>query len=253
MKEIGREKTFVIVDLGFTDDEKKRLNQFRINRGDVYNRYGDINLLKEELPTSLRNIGENIDEDIDLVLRKVLETSKSFISATGKETAWITLRTSRQHSRFDIPRWHLDGRYFGKIKVPTLKLVSTLKGPSTLLSNSDQKDIRKIICDLNYDDEIRKMTQELKEIGKSDVKKLKMLRKSLEEYRLKNRKKIMKILNKESIVKMKSGDAAIYTTNNSEFGCIHSEPKITEDRIFFSVLPCTFEEMKELKMRHTKV
>lgn len=247
---INKNNTYVIIDLHFTNEEKKILEKFSISNTKTYNRYGEINLVKSELPKYLRSIGTNDSESIKIISKLIIRIIHRFLDSVDKPSAWITIRTSKPHHGYDIPRWHMDGMYFGKHDTPGLKLVTTLKGPSTLLSNSKQKNIRQKIRNLNLDKSIQKLYQQLENASqKNDKNKIYEIQEKITDLRIISRKKIVKILDKKTITQMDNGQAAIYTVNNSNYGCIHSEPPINQNRIFMSILPGTVEEINEMKIR----
>ena len=142
----------------------------------------------------------------------------------------------------------MDGSYFQRDGT-VVKLVTTLKGPSTLLSNSKQKDIRKKINNMQSTVKLRKLRSELQEMKNENNGEVALIQQKIRLETLELRKKMGDILDKKSINSMKNGEAAIYTVGNDKIGCIHSEPPINVDRLFMSILPCTVSEINELKKR----
>lgn len=249
VSQINKNNTYVIVDLNFTNKEKKILENFSILNTKTYDRYGEIDLVDSELPKYLESIGNNDEESINILTRLIVRIIHSFQGTVNKPSAWITIRISEPHHGFDIPRWHMDGRYFGENDTPSLKLVTTLKGPPTLLSNSKQKNIRQDIQNLNFGKPMHKLYQQLKIASqKNDKKQIYELQEKIKNLRITSREKIVKILDEKTITQMDNGQAAIYTVNNSDYGCIHSEPPITQNRIFMSILPGTIDEINEMKI-----
>ncbi len=119
---------------------------------------------------------------------------------------------------YDIPRWHIDGRYYNSESIQ-YKFILTLKGPSILIINPNNK-IRKTFLQF-FDNDIVNTR-----LGRN------------------------KIVKNESIIKVKTLINGLITmSNNSNLATIHSEPHIHKDIIFISILPMTIDEIDQLKLR----
>ena len=141
---------------------------------------------------------------------------------------WLTIRISKNKENFkenklfdyDIHRWHIDGRYYNNESIQ-YKFILSLKGPSTLIINPNNKIRKKFLQILDKDND-----------------------------RINIRLERNKIVKNESIIKVKTLINGVITmSNNSNLATIHSEPPIHEDRIFISILPMTIDEIDQLKLR----
>jgi hypothetical protein len=248
INQIDENNTYVVIDLNFSEKEREHLKNFKIDRPNVYSRYGAIELMEKELPKYFEKLGNNDKKSIKVLTNMILRINNDLLEAFNKPSAWIDIRASKPNPDFDIPKWHLDGRYFEDKYTPTLKFVTTLKGPSTLLSDSKQHNIRGRIRKETNTLKLQKLFSKLREAIKDNNKEIMLdLHKKIQHENIKTRKKVAKILDKDSVHSMSNGDGAIYTTNNSLYGCLHSEPPINEERIFVSILPGTEAEIEELK------
>jgi hypothetical protein len=86
----------------------------------------------------------------DAVELELVSTIESFISATQndcigeaeeKEACWLTIRVTKPTTEYEIPRWHQDGRMFpydqGCEEVVRSKYALTLLGATTLMLQPD--------------------------------------------------------------------------------------------------------------------
>ena len=152
---------------------------------------------------------------------------KEFITMNKKNNALVHLRFSLPTYFYKEPRWHIDGRYYLNQKRNSRKLVTTLLGKPTMISE--------------------------------DKKFYKLREKYLLEYRNttdviqkeKIRKKWRTIYAKH-IKPIKGNYDSAYTYINSEYDTIHSEPYIDHMRIFLAVLPENTDIIKSSKNGQTK-
>lgn len=215
---LGCGNSFMYVDLKLTDEEIDLIDKVKFDNLDPmddqkdYNRFGDLHLLKEELPTFLRNIG-NDDEDVIQAVTKIIDrTTQQVIKAANKNSAWVAVRAFTPTHAFDIPRWHIDGQFYGPYPYPGIvfKFAAVLKGRPTLLYNLP-KDMRDIFQS-NWNN--RTFLSELIDLNKAESPK--------------------------------KGEGIFFVVGNMDIGSVHSEPKMDENRLFFSILIGDESEINEL-------
>ena len=143
--EINDSSPHAIINCDITQLELDAIEKLTI-RFNTYNGYGNMKSMNDSLRSFFYNMSNNDDKVSDIMTQLVLRIGNIFLYGINQESAWITIRTSNPNPSFDIPRWHMDGKYFKEANnVPKLKLVVSLKGPSTLLSTSSQPNIRDYI------------------------------------------------------------------------------------------------------------
>lgn len=136
------------------------------------------------------------------------------LETTGFDSAWVCVRVFRENAFFDQPRWHTDGRYFGfddKSRSQTcVKFAAALKGPGTLFYPVSEEERDMFRAHQN------------------------------------DRGFLAQFLDPRKAVQTKSGEGAFFLVADPLNSAVHSEPSITEDRLFFSVLPGSNGEIGEL-------
>jgi hypothetical protein len=150
---------------------------------------------------------------------------------------WLAIRISPPNKNFDIPRWHKDGPFF-KGEQSSVKFITTLKGPGTLLIKSTKK--------------INKIYDKILEDKFTEMRKYKTM---TEIIKIDNnfRPIFAKKFVKEKVIQAKNTDGILfYTGIPHDNAALHSEPKITTSRIFISILPSSYENIKDLQKRFTK-
>lgn len=157
------------------------------------------------------------------LIKKIIQ---EFLELTGKNSALIHLRIRKKNNLFKIPRWHQDDRYFPGQLESSIKLVSTLKGPPTLISTWNQRAIDTIEKFYKKSSQVPVGTKEWKELD------------------LKERQQVSEILTPEI------GDYdSSYTYVHGKYATFHSEPDINEDRIFLAILPADKEDLKKCRQK----
>lgn len=219
---LGKEKNFVYVDLGISDRELEIIDHLKFDNVPPettvqYDRYGNLHLIREELPVFLRNLG-NVDEEVIATITNVIaRIAQSVVDASNRNSAWVAVRFSTPMTEFDIPRWHMDGRYYGfdnpfMYQEILFKFAATLKGASTLLYNIPDTQRQEFLDHWN------------------------------------DRVGLSKLVDPLKVESPKKGEGVLFIVADIN-GAVHSEPKIHENRLFFSVLPGDESEIKELYTR----
>lgn len=235
---LGFTNPFAFYDLNLSDSEINALKKIVINHPILtnYNNYGNIDKLEIEVNEFIKSISkenEIIAKEVSLLIEKLV---KELVQASGKETAWVTLRPSMPNSEFDLPRWHMDGYFYRPYDTQQYKFALLLKGPSTLFCklSTDHKNA----FDILKKKEIQKIVQD--ENGK--IIKY--------EEDMSNRKALAALISsfQTPIATAKPYQGAVFVVggNNS---AIHSEPPISENRLFLSILPGSKSQIDELRLR----
>jgi hypothetical protein len=158
----------------------------------------------------------------------------------------MTIRVSLPDHKYDIPRWHKDGRFFKSDGVQS-KFVTVLKGPGTLFIKESKK-----VNDIydNYMKEKEKSYLKHKVTTSLDSK--------IEtEYRkiLANKLKICKQYQlgpNQGLILVNgygNNNFGFDYNNNKLIGLMHAEPKNDTPRIFISILPGSENEIISLQKK----
>ena len=214
-------QSFIYVNLGLTNAELTLIDRLKFNKissesTSQYNCFGNLHLLEDELPIFLSEIGNNDEEVLQGVTKIISKTVNNVINATGKATAWVCVRASTPNHLFDLPRWHTDGRYYGlnnphPSSVPILKFAATLKGNHTLL--------------YRLSDDMRNVLHQ------------------------NNRASLIELLDINNAESPSRGEGVFFIVADNKMSAVHSEPRMNENRLFFSVLVGDESEINELFLR----
>lgn len=237
ISQLNSQNPFIIFDLNFDKNETTCLLELNINTTSEYNNYGNLENLDSGIKDFIFSLGNNLEksEFASSIITKLIH-NLSF--AAKKGSACVFMKSALPNDLFDMPRWHIDGRFFS-LKSDSLqyKIVTTLKGDSTLFYPVDDK-AREEFNAIH--------TNNLNSIRNQDgsVEYEKLLRVSEE-----NRKVLASKLDLANAISNQEGQAAIFVVG-SDFAAIHSEPAIKSPRLFLSILPATKEEAEELRVRY---
>lgn len=166
-------------------------------------------------------------EKLNRIKEIIKNIIKEFINMNKKNNALVHLRFSTPTDSFKEPRWHTDGRYYIKQKKNSRKLVTTLLGKPTMISE-DKKFYK---MKENFFLELR---------NTSNIEDKKKIRKKWRTIFAKNMKPI------------KGSYDSAYTYVNSDYGTIHSEPNMDHMRIFLAVMPENTDVIKTSKFGQKK-
>lgn len=235
---LGPNTPFAFYDLNLTDHEIKILEKISINSPMLtdYNNYGNIDKLEVEINEFIKSLSQEneiIAEEFSQLIAKLV---KGLVQASGKETAWVALRPSMPNSAFDLPRWHMDGYFYRPHDIRQYKFALVLKGPSTLFCtlSLDQKKA----FDILKKKEIQKIVQD--ENGKiikfeEDMSNRQALATMIRDFQV-------------PIMVAQPYQGAVFVVGESN-AAIHSEPPISDNRLFLSILPGSKSQIEELKLR----
>lgn len=199
-----------------TNESPLSFNYFGIDDDSVYFR------MMEYLRTK-------VSGNIDIVLGAFWNRVREFHFNPEHVAYWLTIQIwSKPTHEFDLPRWHQDGYYWypaedGKV----YKLGTVFTGPPTLFLEPTEHNFRIYNGAINH------------QHGNNDEERDMAMRTWLAEQ-----------FGYSGIV-VQPGELARWTVGGGS-AIIHSEPAITEPRIFISVLPGTEAQIRELAERRKR-
>jgi hypothetical protein len=230
---------FYIFNIDYTINELETINDFKIKNPNNYEHFGSLDDIKD-LKKYLTNIGNNTKTCVNGMEKLIIRLIKKVLLGYKMKYFWLAIRISPPNKNFDIPRWHKDGTFFigDKNEQSSVKFITTLKGPGTLLIKSTKK--------------INKIYNEILEEQFTEMSKYKTIQEKIkigDNFRPIFAKKFVK----EKYIQAKNNDGILFYTgfphNNA---ALHSEPKMTTSRIFISILPSSYENIKDLQKRWVK-
>lgn len=215
--------SFAYIDLGLTETDltlidKLNFDKLGLDTTKQYDRFGNLHLLKDELSLFLKEIGNNDELVVNAVSEIISRIAYDITKGSNKETAWVCVRASTPNHKFDMPRWHTDGQYYGfnqpkESPEMLFKFGAALKGRPTLLYNlpSEMRDL------FNLHSEDRLYLNDLLDVNTAESPQ--------------------------------KGQGVLFIVADNEKAAVHSEPKMDENRLFFSVLVGDESEINELNSR----
>jgi len=231
-------KQFRIFDISYTTQVKKCLKNFKLENYNSYDNYADNNLA--DLKEFLTSLGSNSSDQIEILDNTIKKITEIVMSGYDERYTnyWLTIRVVPPTSRFDIPRWHCDGNYFHdgnkhSTEKFITKFVTVLKGPGTLFKKTTPKQRK----EYNEIEEIEfKIRNERPGIlnNVTDI-----------EYRKSLSDKVKDIGVDFQVDKYQAAIFIGYHREVYREVCgIHSEPPISEPRMFLSIVPATKEDVE---------
>lgn len=216
IESLREERSSACIDLGLSCKALQAIAQLNIDKSEAYDQFGDIHLLQKQIPLFIKRIGLNNDETASTLSKVTYQIATQIIEASGKKTAWISIRANTPSSEFDIPRWHIDGYYYSPFNSFAFKFVTVLKGKPTLLYSMEQSEREAFNNHMN------------------------------------DREFLHHFLSKERVQSPKAGHGVFFVVGDMRRAQVHSEPKIESERLFISVLPGDIAEIAELKDRWSR-
>ena len=107
---------FQIFHIDYTEEEKDAIHNFNVkNAGNFkeYNYYGS-ELNKKDVKEFLEKLGDNSKKEINLITEIIFRLLSNITKGYKKDYYWIAIRIVDLSHDFDIPRWHIDGKYYGE-------------------------------------------------------------------------------------------------------------------------------------------
>jgi len=207
---------FVVVDVGITEEDLSIFSAIDIEREWFFHQFGELEKIQERISEYLSKVGSNDHELTLQAAARLTQIVHQVLNASVKDSAWVHLRSSVPTDKYDLPRWHMDGYYYIPEGPDDLlfKFAATLIGPSTLfylLPPELRSSIKMKVRDRNYMKEFCQI---------------------------------------ENIVSPRLGEGVVFVGGRGVgLAALHSEPPIHENRLFFSIVPCTENQLVELKAR----
>ena len=214
----SNKRSFAILPISWTTHEQELINKLVIQRNGIPGPiFGSLQNSKDFKPIydQFYHIGNSkkLSGELTTLVKELIFT---VVKHAKKDSFMVFIRASFPNKHFDIPRWHQDGHYFGKV-THAKKFVTVLRGRGTLFHKAN-KSFRKYYNTTrnesnNYGDNLDYRKQLQNKIG-------------------------------NNYIEVKPNHAALFTVADPEKGAFHSEPPQTTRRLFISILPCTQEQMK---------
>lgn len=230
-RETLEQELFLNVDMNLSQEEKESLVRINIEKAlPQFDFYGTEGVeLKKKVEEYLGDMGDNSPEDLSHIADIVSRLSEGMRKGFDTETTWTMIRVSLPYNEFEIPRWHSDGKYFNSTQ-KRYKLVATLKGPQTLFGETvDIEAHNRLGKELN--DNYLRIEDDPEGFNEEDMR---------------IRTELQKVVAQKEIGGQ--GEAIVYLVGEED-AVLHSEPNITEPRIFVSVLPGSDEQIAQWEGR----
>ena len=234
--QLGKNKPFNLFDLHLSQAEHDILESLHVKNSTPFDIYGRPEGKESDMNSYLESLG-NSPEHARIATAIIYRFMKESLIAYDAPAAWITIRSSKQNSHYDVARWHTDGSFFPQQDDLQAKILTTLKGPGTLLCN--------------VSDETRKeygpiRQQAWKELNFNSTMK-DATTKQLDEHDHKVRPKLVALLAPYEVQQAQTRQGVMFLVGNyATTAAFHSEPAINTDRLFMSILPGTDEQIKFL-------
>jgi hypothetical protein len=197
------------VDISYTPSERDALDKYSFSKSNAFDYYGPgpikglYDFLEKYNTVQVASlIGNKIHHLVDTYMGTVDDSNKYY---------WFTLREHAPSSAFDLPRWHVDGKYFRNQPELHYKFLVVMKGPGTLYFDTDAP--HEYYESLSFEDRDRRALAT--KFADTPFKQL------------------------------GNDQGVIYRVGKN--GLIHSEPKNDAPRLMFFVLTGTKEQIDELK------
>jgi len=226
-----------VFPINYTKKELECIRKIQITNGNVFSHFGKIGNINPS--KFIQEIGKNTQTVANTFTTLVNKMVDAVCNGYDKDHAWIDIKATKPNDRFNIPRWHMDGSFFTETpedrKQIQSKFVAIFKGPGTLMVNSTLKDKEKM-------DDIMRANG-----PKTQEDFMKYL--NDEQWRMNIRMKQNAIFARKKVKQLQNDEGLIFIVGNTEKALIHSEPPMTEERIFISILPGTEKQIENLKKK----
>jgi len=225
-----------VFKIHYTKKELECIAKIDISQGNVYSHYGDIADIKPE--TFFKKIGNNDSKNIEALCKIVSKLAKAVCKGYSTKHAWIDIRVRNPNNDYDIPRWHMDGKFFMNTledrKQIQSKFVTVLRGSGTLLVSATKKE----------KEEYNRIMRE--NAPKTQEEAMKFYQDEHKQMEL--RLKTNKVFENKKVKQLKNDEGLIFIVGNDK-ALVHSEPPMNSPRMFISILPGTATQIAGLKKR----
>jgi hypothetical protein len=210
---------------------KELFDKISISKTTNYSYLGTSkNLGEKDILDYLSTIGKNDKDDLKNVFRYIAKTIKIMTQKFEYDHFWLIIRTFTPEDTYKNFRWHSDGNMF-KTNRRQFKLVSVPKGEGTLFAEPDKKSREKFYE--IYDEQQKEFNQDFSNFKQVINKFGPLLNETLKKFPVKQ---------------FGNNYIAEFNVGNREIGAIHSEPDIQGERLFFSIVLGTKEEIESRKI-----
>lgn len=208
---LGEEKPFTTIDINLNTKEIKALELLDMSDFTIvshYENYGNLDALEDEVTQFILSLGKKNVQIANIIAQLVRRIIDTVLSITGHENSWVTMRAFKPTAMFKDRRWHVDDYYYPP-DGEQYKVAITLKGPQTIFYNASSTE-RMLLDPLKYrSNELRKR------------------------------------IDNNLVTTPKFGQGVIFVVG-SPYAPIHSEPNITHERLFMSMIPGTNKQIQAL-------
>jgi hypothetical protein len=182
-------------------------------------------------------------------LLPLLSWLQTFLTHSGVQHYWLTIRCTNPTTEYDTPRWHIDDNFFtfdaaepglgfsSTSKERCWKLCTTLLGLPTLFLRENGKALG-VLRDTK--------SRERERVEGHACTSIRCL--GCSTYADSVREALAESLSSEETEAPAVGEVAFFRLGDEE-GAVHSEPKCDTDRIFINVVPGTEQELRALTGR----
>lgn len=211
-----------------------------VKRTTTFNYYGQFGpSIAQQAAEFLADVTDGSKAELTATLQAFLDTAHLDCAGeqSSKSCCWFTIRVTKPTSFFDVPRWHQDGRMFqcdeGRKTAVRSKYALTLMGPPTLLLPTEPK-VFQIIAEgekkfLSWcGDSLKKCTDEEREEAFGAMRLW-----LADEFESVKR------------VSVGNGEIARFSWGRRD-SPVHSEPSMTTDRVFMTVLFGSEAELRNM-------
>lgn len=202
---LNTEQPFGHYDLELSTGDLAALSQLTILDSSNYDNFGKLEELDVESTKFLQKVATGDPERIAALITKLVAV---VLTQYQQETAWVSLRSFIPTPIYKKPRWHTDGYYYSPMIGNQYKVVITLKGNPTLFTK-----VNPLIKDQFF---------------------------SLQEN---NASEQINTLLANCCVESANFGQGSHFIAGSKDAAIHSEPDITEPRLFLGILPGAKEQI----------
>ena len=215
------DQCMISIDLQLSPEEKKVLQDLKIGIEGVMGNFlywGSVD--NEALPLNLKSyvgtIGENNDIIADVTSKLIVRIAKHVTRSFDTKFAWIETKTFLANDTFVTPRWHIDDKFF--TPHTAYKLVWAVKGSQTRFGVTENST------------EFSKLTTLEIQAGHGTDENIRV------------RKELDQIVNE---VKIPGKEVAVLYRSAGENPVVHSEPNMSENRLFLGIVPGTKTEINK--------
>ena len=204
---------FYFVDSGITTEDIKDFESLDIQKESFYHQFGQLNDTQKGIAQFFCEMGNNSAILAERAAALLTRLTQDIMFSSGRDAAWVHLRASPPTDAYNIPRWHIDGAYFKASGLDDImyRFALTLKGAPTLFYLLPNE-----------------------------------LRNEAWNHML-NRRYMQLFCSADRIVAPMIGEGVFFLGGKRDSSALHTEPPIKEHRLFFSIVPCSEDQLIPLK------